>query len=397
MAVARRRVSSVLMAVSVTALLAGCEDGLDFDLRGSLGSGRDTTEAALGVTADRPDADDRGIISYPNYQVAVARRGDTVRDVALRVGIPPEQLADHNSLATHDRLRAGEVLLLPDRVSEPSSQTGGTGQVLPPSDVDISSLAGSAINNADSIETEELEAAPRPLRPSDVQIGYEPIRHTVKRGETAFSIARLYNVSVRALSEWNGLGNDFTIRERQILLIPPAQPGAPATSPRPQPRDATVSQPGQGSATPTPPSASKPLPKDTSNQTVQKPAAPKLEQTNTSSAQMSYPVNGKIIRTFSKGKNNGIDISAPAGSPVKAASSGTVAAITTDADDVTIVVLRHADNVMTVYYNVADVAVAKGAKVSRNQSIAKVPGEKNFVHFEVRKGFDIVDPMPFLE
>ena len=112
---------------------------------------------------------------------------------------------------------------------------------------------------------------------------------------------------------------------------------------------------------------------------------------------MSYPVDGRIIRTFKKGKNNGIDISADAGSPVKAAASGSVAAITTDADDVTIVVIRHADNVMTVYYNVADVSVSKGAKVSRNQSIAKVPSEKNFVHFEVRKGFDIVDPMPFLE
>ncbi|WP_370232567.1 LysM peptidoglycan-binding domain-containing protein [Cognatishimia sp.] len=397
MAVARRRVFSFVMAVSVTALLAGCEDGLDFDLRGSLGSGLDTTSAALGVTADRPDTDNRGIISYPNYQVAVARRGDTVRDVANRVGIPPEQLADHNSLATHDRLRQGEVLLLPDRVAEPSSQTGGTGQVLPPSNVDISSLAGSAIDNAD-IQTEELEAAPRPTRPSDVQIGYEPVRHTVTRGETAFSIARLYNVSVRALAEWNGLGNDFTIRERQILLIPPAQPGAPATSPRPKPRtESAVSQPGQGSATPTPPSASQPLPKDTSKQEVKKPAAPKLEQTPTSSAQMSYPVDGRIIRTFKKGKNNGIDISADAGSPVKAAASGTVAAITTDADDVTIIVVRHADNVMTVYYNVADVAVKKGAKVSRNQAIAKVPSEKNFVHFEVRKGFDIVDPMPFLE
>jgi murein DD-endopeptidase MepM/ murein hydrolase activator NlpD len=293
-------------------------------------------------------------------------------------------------------MRPGEVLLLPDRVAEPSSQTGGTGQVLPPSNVDISTLAGNAIDNAD-VQTEELEAAPTPTRPSDVQIGYEPIRHTVKRGETAFSIARLYNVSVRALSEWNGLGNDFTIRERQILLIPPARPGAPATSPRPQPRDEAVSQPGQGSATPTPPSASKPLPKDTSNAPVAKPKAPELKQTAEATGQMSYPVEGRIIRTFNKGKNNGIDISAPEGSPVKAAASGTVAAITTDADDVTIVVLRHADNIMTVYYNVADVAVQKGAKVTRNQSIAKVPGEKNFVHFEVRKGFDIVDPMPFLE
>ena len=77
MAVARRRISSVMMAVSMSALLAGCMDGLDFDMRGAMGGGLDTSDAALGVTAPRPDADDRGVISYPNYQVAVARRGDT--------------------------------------------------------------------------------------------------------------------------------------------------------------------------------------------------------------------------------------------------------------------------------------------------------------------------------
>ena len=397
MAVARRRISSVMMAVSMSALLAGCVDGLDFDMRGAMGGGLDTSDAALGVTAPRPDADDRGVISYPNYQVAVARRGDTVADVANRVGLRPEAVADYNSLAVNDRLRAGEVVLLPDRVAEPSQQTGGSGQVIPPSNVDISSLAGTAINNAqDPIASETLEPAPQPLKPSDVQIGYEPIRHTVKRGETAFSIARLYNVSVRALSEWNGLGSDFTIRERQILLIPPAQPGAPSTSSRPQVRDETVSQPGQGSSTPTPPSASKPLPKDDTAQPVKAPEAPKLQQT-ASAAQMSYPLDGKIIRTFKKGKNNGIDISAPAGTSVKAAASGTVAAITTDADDVTIIVVRHPNNVMTVYYNVADVSVSKGTKVSREQTMAKVPAKNNFLHFEVRKGFEIVDPMPFLK
>lgn len=396
MAGRRQRISKWMLAVSASALLAGCEAGLDFDLRSSFGQGLDTTEAAQGITADRPDPDDRGVISYPNYQIAVAKRGDTVADVARRVGMSPQEVADFNHLGTNDRLRAGEIISLPGRVAEPSSATGGTGPVLPPSDIDITTLAGSAIDNANGQSATTGETVAEPLRPSDVQIGYEPIRHTVKRGETAFSIARLYGVSVRSLAEWNGLGNDFTIRERQILLIPPAQPGAPATSTRPQAREA-VTEPGQGSPTPTPPSASQPLPKDTTNTPVEKPAAPKLEQTATSNAQMSYPVEGKIIRTYQKGKNNGIDISAPAGTPVKAADSGTVAAITTDADNVTIVVIRHADNIMTVYYNVDDVSVGKGTKVTRNQAIAKIPAKNNYVHFEVRKGFEIVDPMPFLK
>ena len=68
-----------------------------------------------------------------------------------------------------------------------------------------------------------------------------------------------------------------------------------------------------------------------------------------------------------------------------------------NADDVTIIVVRHPNNVMTVYYNVADVSVSKGTKVSREQTMAKVPAKNNFLHFEVRKGFEIVDPMPFLK
>jgi murein DD-endopeptidase MepM/ murein hydrolase activator NlpD len=42
--------------------------------------------------------------------------------------------------------------------------------------------------------------------------------------------------------------------------------------------------------------------------------------------------------------------------------------------------------------------VAKGDKVSKGQSIAVVrAGNPAFVHFEVRKGVDSVDPMAYLQ
>ena len=112
---------------------------------------------------------------------------------------------------------------------------------------------------------------------------------------------------------------------------------------------------------------------------------------------MAYPVDGKIIRTYAKGKNNGVDFKAAVGTPIEAAADGKVAAITTDADNVKIVVLRHPNNLMTVYYNVADVSVSKGTSVKRGQSLGKIPAKDSYVHFEVRKGFDSVDPMPYLE
>lgn len=385
----------LIAMVSTLALVSACGGPMDFDLRDVFGQGLDTSAAAVNATAQRPDPDARGVISYPNYQVAVARRGDTVGDVANRVGVDANELAAFNAVEVNDQLRDGEIVALPTRVSEPAN-----GQVVSPSNVDITSIAGNAINNSSpEVVTDELAPAAVPVT-EDTQIGFEPIRHTVQRGETAFTIARLYNVPVRSLAEWNGLGTDFTIRENQILLIPPAQPAAPTASVRPQARSQTTA-PGQGSPTPVPPSAAKPLPDEKPSQPVAKPKAQDLSKTQTkpanAGAKMSYPVNGTIIRTYSKGKNNGIDMSAPAGTPIVAAADGTVAAITTDADGVKIVVIRHDDNIMTVYYNVDNISATKGASVSRNAKIAQIPSKDNFVHFEVRKGFDSVDPMPFLK
>ncbi|SFK54904.1 Murein DD-endopeptidase MepM and murein hydrolase activator NlpD, contain LysM domain [Shimia haliotis] len=372
----------------VLALLAGCSDGLDFDLRSDLGGGLDTTSAAQSATAKRPNPDARGVISYPSYQVAVAKRGDTLNDVAARVGVPADKLGVYNGIKPETSLREGEILALPYRVDEAPAGTDG---------VDIASLAGGAIDRAQpDVETETLEAAST-SKPAPVQTGAEPIQHKVKRGETAFTIARLYNVSVRALSDWNGLGSDYTIRENQILLIPPTTSNDAAQKSAAVAAGAVTTQPGQGSPTPTPPSSTKPLPKDTSAAAAKPPENNLGSSQSASTAAMGFPVDGKIIRPYSKGKNNGIDIAGKGGDPVKAAAKGKVAAITTDGDNITILVVRHDNNLMTVYYNVADVKVTKGAQVKRGQSIAALPAKDSFVHFEVRKGFDSVDPMPYLQ
>ncbi|SHJ67340.1 Murein DD-endopeptidase MepM and murein hydrolase activator NlpD, contain LysM domain [Shimia gijangensis] len=396
MAFAASSTFAMRLAVSGLALgvVTACSD-LDYDMRDTFGAGLDTSSAAKEAIADRPSPDKRGIISYPNYQIAVARRGDTLNDVATRIGMPVQDLAKYNGIRPEDTLNKGEVIALPYRVAEPSAATGGSGVVTPPSDVDITALAGGAINSsstsAPKVDSEPLQPAPKNAPKGET--GFEPIRHKVKRGETAFTISRLYNVTPRALADWNGLNSEFTIRENQILLIPPVTASKSANSGA---AAASTTVPGQGSPTPTPPSSTTPLPP--ADAAVIVPKAPDLgNQQTKSTSQMGYPVDGKIIRPYSKGKNNGVDISAPAGSTVKAASDGKVAAITTDADNVKIVVVRHEGNLMTVYYNVDQVKVAKGTTVKRGQALAKVPSKDNFVHFEVRKGFDSVDPMPYLK
>ncbi|MEM9498280.1 MAG: peptidoglycan DD-metalloendopeptidase family protein [Pseudomonadota bacterium] len=370
--------------------LAGCSTPLDLDMRGNFGNAPSTADAARNASAERPTPDSRGIISYPSYQVAVARRGDTVSSLASRIGVDAATLARFNGVQPDDTLREGEVIALPGRVSEPAG-----GPLVPAGQVDVTVLAGNAIDDAQSGSS----AQSKPLNAR--QSGVEPVRHQVARGETAYSIARLYNVSVRSLGEWNGLGTDFAVREGQFLLIPVALPQAAS-----QPVQTTVlttQAPGQGSPTPTPPSASQPLPDEQTvpaAQPVETNAAPDLGSdapTPASDARMVFPVRGDIIREYSKGRNDGIDIAAAPGTAVKAADNGTVAAITTDTNGIPIIVLKHADNLLTVYSNVENVTVKKGDRVSRGGKLAEIRSDGTAaVHFEVREGFDSVDPMPYL-
>ncbi|MGB2407778.1 MAG: peptidoglycan DD-metalloendopeptidase family protein [Paracoccaceae bacterium] len=355
--------------------LAACDPSqLDLDLRNNE---YNTSSAAQEITAKRPQPDSKGIITYPNYQVAIARFGDTMTTLAERIGFDPTALARFNGFRSGDPLRAGEVIALPTPVAGTDPSTSADS-----SEIDVAELAQSALNQADQGITPATKPRAKPLA--------EPIRHKVRRGETAFTISRLYNVSVRSLADWNALDSNFTIREGQYLLVP-ATINNVGASPDP------VSEPGEGSATPLPPSAVEPMP-----ETVEEPAetsAPAVtEPTQTASGgRLAYPVKGKIIREYVKGKTDGIDLSAPVGSTVVAAESGTVAAITADADQVPILVLKHADNLLTVYANIGDISVEKGQAVSRGRGIGKIrKGNPSYLHFEVRKGFESVDPMDYL-
>jgi len=367
-------------AVSLTlglALSAGCTDGFDYDFRNLGTPPQDTVTTP---TAPRPDPDSRGVISYPNYQVAVARRGDTVSDVAARLGLPSGELARYNGIPETAALRSGEIIALPRRVAPATGQAAAASG----GEIDIARLAGDAIERADPGTATSAPSTPA---------GPEPIRHKVERGETAYSIARLYNVSVRSLADWNSLGPDLSVREGQYLLIPVAAQSTAAAAP------AQTAQPGAGSATPPPPSAAKPLPEQDATPAVpEEPASPHMStDRTTANAQFAMPAEGSIIRGYQKGKNDGIDISASGGSPVRAAADGTIAAITRDTDEVPILVVRHPDNLLSVYANIDGIAVEKGASVKRGQTIARVrAGSPAFLHFELRKGFESVDPMPYL-
>ena len=195
----------LVFAISLMTL-SGCGSGFNFDFRNPSSGYNSAGGTARGVEA-RPAPDSRGIISYPNFQVVVAAHGDTASSIAERVGIDEETLADYNGISPDARLRQGEILALPGRASKPP----------PVSDeIDITVLAGEALDRADAGQG----GPPFEIKPVSRRTGREPIQHRAAPGETAYSIARLYGVPVRSLSDWNGLGPRNELREGQYLLIP---------------------------------------------------------------------------------------------------------------------------------------------------------------------------------
>ncbi|WP_372838446.1 peptidoglycan DD-metalloendopeptidase family protein [Phaeovulum sp.] len=379
--------------VSITAAallaLAGCNDqgNFDFDLRNLGNTGIDTSAAVQQAVNPRPEPDARGVISYPTYQVVVAKRGDSVAAIAARIGVGSAELASYNALKPDTILNGGEVLALPSRVAETTGTTAAPGRI------DITELASGAIDRATATGATTGPATATATTTS------EPIQHKVMRGETAYSIARYYSIDVRSLAEWNGLPSDMSVREGQYLMIPTPAPVVRTSAAAP----VTTTAPGQGSPTPVPPSAALPLPSDNPPAAATAVATPPAAdlgatRTATTASQLAMPVTGSIIRPYAKGSNDGIDISAAAGTSVRAAEAGTVAAITRDTDGVTVLVIRLDSGLLTVYQFIDSATVAKGDRVTRGQVIAKVrAGTPSFLHFEVRDGFDSLDPMPYLQ
>jgi LysM repeat protein len=359
----RYPLKSFLLLCSAIALSA-CSDFALSDLNSQINPppGSQTSQIA-----PRPQPDSRGVITYPNYQVIVANRNDTMFDLADRVGMNPQDLARHNGLPETYLARRGEVFALPNGVITPTD---------PAADGSIEAIATAAIDRAGAT----------PIQSGTIQRGPEPIRHVVEQGETAYSIARLYGVSVTALASWNGLDRNLSVRKGQQLLIPVAEDGTV--------QSAVLAPIGK---TPEPPSAKTPLPATVTPATI--PESPNLAADRTppgASGKLLTPVKGKIIRGYS-GSNEGLDIAAKSGTSVKAAESGEIALISKSVGQNTIILLRHPDNLYTVYSNVANVSVKKGQRVKRGQTIAKVAsGDPSFLHFEIRRGTESVDPVPYL-
>ena len=120
----------------------------------------------------------------------------------------------------------------------------------------------------------------------------------------------------------------------------------------------------------------------------------------------SWPLRGRILSEFGAGedgqRNDGINIAAVYGTPIRAAAAGTVSYAGDQLKDYgNLVLIRHADGYITAYAHAESLTVSKGDVVKRGQVIGYA-GDSGGVsepqlHFEIRHNTTPLDPRPLLD
>lgn len=137
------------------------------------------------------------------------------------------------------------------------------------------------------------------------------------------------------------------------------------------------------------------------------PAAPSSIRTS-DYGRLDWPVDGTIIYRFGRVINpnntttrwNGIGISAAEGTQVRSVSAGEVVLADVMGTYGNTVILQHGGGDYSVYGSLARMAVSKGARVTKGQSIGTIgatdPALPAHLHFEIRRGGPAVDPLTWL-
>ncbi len=275
------------------------------------------------------------------------------------------------------------------------------------------------------------------------------VYHTVKPGQTLYTIARTYDVELYKLMRINGIKDPTKIKPGDKIFIPGAtreryvpstatgfdtgsgaervqkrKSGSSVTS---SPRKKTASaRTGSVPVVKVPePDVNVRLPevrkkekkvvtgkqkkKQRSGErskasSGKKAESPKKVVVALKVPKLIWPVRGKVVSKFGwRGPrhHDGIDISAPEGTPVRAAADGIVIYSGSGFRGYgNLIVIKHTPRVFTIYAHNKKNLVRKGQRVRQGQTIALVGSTGNatgpHLHFELRIGNKPVDPLKYL-
>lgn len=210
--------------------------------------------------------------------------------------------------------------------------------------------------------------------------------HIVHKGDTLYSIGKLYGVDYHVLARRNRVRYPYTIYVGQRIYIK-------STAPRPSyiPISKEKKQIYRKK------SSTKPSSK-TSRKKKTKPKA------RYSGVNLRWPIHGKVTSNFGKRNrrmHDGIDISAKLGTPVHAAASGEVVYSDQRISGYgKLIIIRHSRDMFTAYAHNQRNLVRKGDRVQSGDLIARVGRSGRatapHLHFEVRRGKTPVNPLAYL-
>ncbi|WP_156889792.1 LysM peptidoglycan-binding domain-containing protein [Planococcus lenghuensis] len=155
------------------------------------------------------------------------KSGDTLYRIALKYNVSVSQLAAANNIANPSLIRVGQVLVIPGKTTTPPPSTA----------VKYTVKSGDTLYRIAlkyGVSVSQLATANNISNPSLIQVGQvlvipgktttpppaTTVRYTVKSGDTLYSIAQRYNVSVMKIASANNISNPSLIRVGQVLVIP---------------------------------------------------------------------------------------------------------------------------------------------------------------------------------
>jgi len=210
----------------------------------------------------------------------------------------------------------------------------------------------------------------KPTPPPERRIEKKGVYHIVERHQTLYRICKTYGVDIREVAKSNGITNMGKIQTGQRIFIPGAEKVLGVEI----------------------------YMEDVVLESVEKEKAEYREK------DFIWPVEGKWLNLFEdeeRKRHQGIDISSPVGTPIKASNSGWVIySGNTIKGYGNLIILRHSEEFVTVYAHNQVNMVEEGTWVEKGRTIAKVgqTGRASgpHLHFEIRRNNKAIDPLLFL-